>query len=439
MKQVLVLGAGMVVKPLVRYLQEHGFKVIVASRTVSKAQALLDDKYPGEAIAWTVDQMDKLDEMVRDTDLSVSLLPYAYHATVMDVALKYKKPVVTTSYINPEMKKRDGLAREAGVLFLNEIGLDPGIDHMSAMKMMNAIKDRGGKVVSFKSYCGALPSPAAADNPFKYKFAWSPTGVVLAAKNTGRFYWNKKEVNVKSIDLFKEIHEIEVPKVGTLVSYPNRDSLPYIDMYDLDKDIETMFRGTLRYPGWCEVWDAFHKLNLLDQNKESINGNCYKNFLAQRIGGSTDTIKNDLKNYLNLPENSKVVDSIEWLGLLDEKTIQLENETAFDLLCGLLHEKLVYADGERDASIMHHEITGEFENGQREVYIADLVDYGVIGEETSVARTVALPAAIGVRMILEGKITLTGVHAPMLPEIYEPVLKELEEVGIRFEERIEKL
>ncbi len=439
MKHVLVLGAGMVAQPLVRYLQEHNYKVIIASRTVSKAEALLNEKFPGEAIAWTVDKVDELDKMIAKADLTVSLLPYAHHITVVDIALKYRKPVVTTSYVSEKMLERDAKAKEAGVIILNEIGLDPGIDHMSAMKMMDAIKNRGGRIVSFKSYCGALPAKEAADNPFKYKFAWSPFGVVQAAKNNGHFYWEGKEVSVEGKDLFKETHQIEVPDIGTLECYPNRDSIPYIDVYNLDKEIETMFRGTLRYVGWCEVWDAFHMLNLLDQTKNGLNGLTHAEFMAKLVNGSVSTIKDDVAKFLKVGLDSEVMKNSEWLGLFDDAKIELENESSFDVLCSLLHKKLVYKDGERDAAIMHHEITGEFEDGSREVYIADLVDYGEIGIETSVARTVALPAAISVRMILEGEINIKGVHIPVLPEIYEPVLRELEEVGIKFAEHIEKI
>ncbi len=439
MKRILVLGAGMVALPLVRYLQQHNYYVVVASRTVSKAEAILDATLAGEAVSWTTAEMDKLDAMVKDADLVVSLLPYKYHVSVVDLALKYTKPVVTTSYISAEMNERDAKAKEAGVMILNETGLDPGIDHMSAMKMMDEIREKGGEIISFKSYCGALPAPEFADNPFKYKFAWSPTGVVLAAKNNAHFYWDGKEINVKAVDLFKNVHKIEVPKVGTLEAYPNRDAIPYIDLYNLPSEIKTMYRGTLRYEGWCETWDSFHALNLLDQNEQKIDGLTHKEFTAKLVNGSADTVKEDVAKFLNIAVDSEIIKKFDWLGLFSDAKIDADKRTAFDVLAGLLHKKLVYQDGEKDASIMHHEIIGQYPDGSKELYIADLLDLGVIGDITSVAKTVALPAAIASRMILEGEITLTGVHAPVLKGIYEPILRELETAGIKFTERIEKI
>ncbi|HIC98666.1 MAG TPA: saccharopine dehydrogenase, partial [Pyrodictiaceae archaeon] len=187
MKKVLVLGAGLVSKPMVDYLLNKDLKVLVASRTLSKAEKLVGDHPNGEARQWVVEDKEELKNMVKDADIVVSLLPYAYHVGVANICLEYKKPLVTTSYVSDEMKELNQRARDAGVILLNEIGLDPGIDHMSAMETIHRVKREGGKVVSFRSLCGALPAPEASDNPFRYKFSWSPKGVALAARNSARY------------------------------------------------------------------------------------------------------------------------------------------------------------------------------------------------------------------------------------------------------------
>lgn len=432
MGHILVLGAGMVARPLVRYLLEGGHEVTVASRTLSKAERLVEGFTKGHALQWTVDDEPKLRQLVQKADIVVSLLPYVYHVKVANICLDYRKHMVTTSYVSPDMQSLDNDAKSKNIILLNEIGLDPGIDHMSAMRMINKVKSNGGKVISFRSYCGALPAPEAADNPFKYKFSWSPRGVVLAARNSARYMVDGKEVNVPAELLFTHCSKINIKGVGELEVYPNRDSIPYIDKYSIHT-VRTMLRGTLRYPGWCKLWYSIGRLGLLDDKQLSVKGLTYRKFMQQLLNTESDDIRKAVADYLGLDLHDEVLDKLEWVGLFADDPIPLDIGAALDVLTQRLLDKLQYKEGERDMVVMYHEVIAEY-HGKTEKLTSTLIDYGTIGNDTAVARTVALPAAIGVKLILEGKIKLTGVQIPVVPEIYEPVLQELETLGIKLEE-----
>lgn len=440
MSQVLVLGAGLVARPLVQYLLDQpDFQVTVASRTVEKAGALIGDRPNGRALAFDIErEPERLDDLVAQADLAVSMLPYIHHLQVAQACLRYRRHLVTTSYVKDEMRALDGAARQAGVLFLNEIGLDPGIDHMSAMRIIDRVHANGGQVVSFRSYCGGLPAPEANTNPFGYKFSWSPRGVLLAGRNDARYLEDGQVVEVPNRRLFATRHTVPVEGVGDLEAYPNRDSLPYIQLYGIP-EARTMYRGTLRYPGWCETWQKFVELGLLDlTEREDLVGMTYRQLLAHLIGRpETSDLRRDLAVHLNLPEDSPVLDRFEWLGLLSDDPLPPQR-TILDVLAVRMQERLQYAPGERDMVVLLHDFVAEYPD-RRERIRSWLVDFGIPHGDTAMARTVGLPAAIATRLILQGVIRLTGVHIPVLPAIYEPVLAELEERGIRVEERAEPL
>ncbi len=424
----------MVVKPMVEYLFEHGYQVTVASRTKSKADKLTGGHPHGQSVGWTTDDTEALDAMVASHDLTVSLLPYAYHVMVAKTCLKHGKNMVTTSYVKPEMEALDGEARDAGLLFLNEIGVDPGIDHMSAMQIIHHIQDKGGRVVKFFSLTGALPAPEAAGNPFRYKFSWSPKGVVMAGNNDGRFLIDGKERYVPTEELFRVTFSIDFPGVGTLDVYPNRDSIQYIDIYDIG-GIDTIFRGTLRYPGWCEIMDAMKRMKLITYDKMDLRGKSYAGMVASLIGEkNADGIRGKVAAFLGLPEDHHVPEALAWLGLFDDKPVGRDEDSPFEVTSDLMIEKMMLKPEERDMIAMQHSFLAEYPDGSREVIHSRMLDFGTLQTNTAVARTVALPAAIAVRMILEGKIKVTGVYRPVIPEIYKPVLQELENTGIKFTE-----
>ena len=434
--KVLLLGAGLVSKPLVTYLLKHGFHVTVASRTVEKAEALIEGHHNGKAVKWVVEQEDKLKEMIKENDIAISLLPYIYHVQVAKVCLEFGKHLVTTSYVKEEMKALDKEAKEKGLLFLNEVGLDPGIDHMSAMKLIHDIWNKGGKVISFESFCGALPAPDSADNPLKYKFSWSPRGVLLAGRNSAKYIKEGKTINIKPDNLFDDHHSFEVKGIGDMEYYPNRDSVSYIDIYKLD-GISTMFRGTIRYPGWSELMSVVSKSGWLSLEKIETSGKSYRDITAEITSIDKDKLESELLRKYNAEGKTQIIDKIKWMGLLSEDKIDKGNIAPIDILTDLLLSKMYYKKGERDMVILNHKIVGEFKEG-RKLYTSLMIDYGVEGEETSVARTVALPAAIATRMILEDKIKIRGVHIPVQEDIYTPILNELENIGIKFEEKIEE-
>ena len=436
MKKILVLGAGLVSGPLVHYLLDQDeFEVTVASRTVEKAQALVGDAANGIAKRVDVSDEESLENLIAQADLSISLLPYVYHPLVAKLCVKHKKQMVTASYVKDEMRALDEDAKRAGVILLNEIGVDPGIDHMSAMKVIDHIRNNGGELVSFSSYCGGLPAPDANDNPFGYKFSWSPRGVVLAGKNPARFLKDGEIVDIPGEELFANHWPVEIEGFGTLEGYPNRDSLPYIDTYGIH-GVKTMFRGTLRYPGWCETLKKISELGLLDETeRDDLEGLSLAQVTAKLIGSSGD-LKADVAAHLQIDAGSFVISNLEWLGLFSDDPIPAGAKSPLDVLAGRMLEKMQYAPGERDMLVMQHEFVAKYPD-RTEKTTSTMIDYGIPNGDTSMSRTVGLPAAIATRLILEGKIALTGVQVPVMPEIYEPVLAELESMGIKFTEKTE--
>lgn len=434
MKKVLILGAGMVVKPIVTYLLTNEFAVTVATRTRSKADAMIGGHPNGTSLTWTVDQEDKLDELVRDHDLTVSLLPYAYHVMVAEKCIAHGKNMVTTSYVKPAMKALDQKAKDAGIVILNELGLDPGIDHMSAMRIIDNVHDRGGKIEEFYSLCGALPAPEACDNPFNYKFSWSPKGVVMASNNDGHYLRHGKEIYVEPIDLFKDPFIVDFPDVGELEVYPNRDSFPYIELYGVP-ETSTMFRGTFRHKGWCESLDAIKRLNLITDEKKDFTGKTYADMVAMMIGEESSVdIRKKAADYLGISVSSYAIEAIDWLGLFDDLAMGRQEDTPFEITSDVMIKKMEMHPDERDMVVMQHTFLASYPDGKKEVIKSRMLDFGTLATDTAVARTVALPAAVGVEMILQDKIDAKGVHIPVIPEIYNPVLDRLEDLNIKMVE-----
>ena len=434
MKKVLILGAGMVVKPIVKHLLGKGMQVTVASRTKSKAEEIIGGNPNGIAVAWTVDNQPMLESMISSHDLTVSLLPYIHHVMVAKHCIRFKKNMVTTSYVKPEMQALDAEARAAGIIILNELGLDPGIDHMSAMRIIDTVHSKGGKIEEFYSICGALPAPEAATNPFKYKFSWSPKGVVMAGNNDAKYLRHGKEVDVPTQDLFKKPFQVSFPEVGQLEVYPNRDSIAYIDIYGIP-EAKTMFRGTFRFKGWCETIDAMKELKLISYDKIDMTGKTYAGFMAMQIGASdVENIKQKVSAYLGLSVKDYALNAMEWLGLFENAPMHRTIESPFEVTSDLMIAKMELGREERDMVVLQHTFLATYPGGKQEIVRSRMLDFGTLATDTSIARTVALPAAIGVEMILKGDITVKGVFRPVIPEIYVPVLNALEKLGIRMEE-----
>ncbi len=434
MKRILCLGAGLVARPYVQYLCKQGYHVTVASRTKEKAERLIQGCENAKAVTFNIAKDDELlEELTAETDLVCSLLPYTFHVKAAKVAIKHKKHFCTTSYISDEMQALDKKAKEANVLLLNECGVDPGIDHMSAMKIIDEVHDEGGNIVRFTSFTGGLPAPEANDNPFGYKLSWSPRGVLLAGRNDAHFLRDGQKVTIPGPELFDNCEKMTVPSMGEFEGYPNRDSLSYINIYDI-QETNTMLRGTFRNIGWCRTLKKIADLGLLSLDEHNLSDLTYAEMMRRLVPTDKEDIKEAIANHLEIATSDSVISRLEWLGLFSDEKIPQDTTTYLDALCLLFEEKLQYAPSERDMIVMHHEFIAEFPD-RKEKITSTMIDYGIPNGDSSMSRTVALPVAIASHMILEGEITVTGVHRPITSDIYEPILKELESLGISLKEK----
>lgn len=438
MKKVLILGAGLVARPLVRYLLEKpDIEVVVASRTVSKAIKLIDNHPDGVAKELNLKNEEGLKEEISKADLVISMVPYSFHPKVAKYCIDFKKHMVTTSYVSEVMKSLDAEAKKAGILILNEVGLDPGIDHMEAMRIIHEVEEKGGEITSFISYCGGLPAPEANTNPFGYKFSWSPIGVLLAGKNSAQYLKDGQQVFIPSEKLFENYSIIPIEGLGDFEGYPNRNSLPYIDLYNI-QSTKTMLRGTLRNLGWCDTLKKIVELGLLDEEEKNWSGLTYAEFTRGWLNEPEETdLKKALALHLNLREDSGVIRRLEWLGLLSDDALPIEKGSALDILGAKMLEKLQYEKSERDMIILQHSFEASYPDGKEEKVTSTLIDFGIPDGDSSMARTVGLPPAIGTKLILEGKIKERGVHIPVSPDIYIPILEELKHLDISFKEKRE--
>lgn len=427
MANALVLGAGLVSGPLVRYLLDRGHHVTVASRTVEKAERVIGGNERGKPVKFNIAEDPGLQTLVDEHDITVSLLPYTHHVEVAKACIKAGKPMVTTSYVSEPMKALDEEAREAGVVLLNEMGLDPGIDHMEAQRVIDEIKEKGGSIDEFISYCGGLPAPEANTNPWGYKFSWSPKGVVLASRNSARFKRGGEIVEIPGKELFANYEMIDIDGLGTFEGYPNRDSVPYADIYGIG-DTKTILRGTLRNIGWCDTWKGLHDTGILEDVKPS--GGTFSEMMSELLPENGD-LGDRIGRSISTRNNEVAVSNFEWLGLLSDHEL-LDRDSTVDALSKLLEEKLQYGKDERDMIILQHTFHAVMPDGP-EVTKCTMIDYGIPGGDSAMSRTVGLPAAIGTDMILSGELDgLTGVHIPTHPKIYKPALERLREMGIEF-------
>ena len=324
-------------------------------------------------------------------------------------------------------------AVKAGVILLNEIGVDPGIDHMSAMRIIDHVHDKGGEIEEFYSLCGALPAPEAATNPLGYKFSWSPKGVVLASRNNAQYLKKGKKIEIEPVNLFKDRFGMDFPNVGKLEVYPNRDSISYIDIYGIP-GTKTMYRGTFRFPGWCETLDLMKSINMLDDEVKDHTGMTWSAFVAERAGlggGDTRTL---LAKKAGIEINSRALEAFAFLGFFDNEPMGYGKTSPFEISSDRMIARMMLGNDERDMVVMQHIFVAKWKDGSREVIKSSMLDHGTLSADTAVARTVALPAAVGVEMVLKGDITEKGVHIPVIPGIYNPILDALEEMGVRMVE-----
>ncbi len=439
MHRILVLGAGMVAGPLVRDLLGHGHRLTVTSLELAEAQRLIGGHAAGTAR--TVDLADEaaLDELVGDHDLVISMVPYQFHPLVGRHCLARGRHLVTASYVGPEMAALDEPARAAGLVFLNEMGLDPGIDHMSAMRVIDDVQARGGVITSFRSYCGGLPAPEADDNPLGYKFSWAPRGVLMASRNGATYLQDGREVRTAPERLFRDMRLVAVPGAGDFEAYPNRDSLAYRGIYGLDAGLRTLQRGTLRNIGWCDTMFHLRRVGLLDIEPQACAGLTRGAFVRRLLGVEPhEDIRTAAARAMGLCPEAQPPANLAWLGLDAERPLGADTMAPLDVLAEAMLEKLAYAPGERDMVVLFHEFQAEFAaEGRSERITSTLVAHGEPGGDSAMARTVSLPAAIAARSILAGGVARRGVLRPVHPEIYGPCLDELAGLGIVCSEETE--
>eukprot|EP00732_Lithocolla_globosa_P004114 Lithocolla_globosa_v1_NODE_3626_length_1621_cov_8.644955.p1 type:complete len:472 gc:universal NODE_3626_length_1621_cov_8.644955:1575-160(-) len=442
-RNVLVLGSGYVVAPCVEYLLRNKENhVTVASGHLANAVAL-KKKLGGknvEAKEFDVKKQEDVDNLVKDCELVVSLIPWTYHANVIKAAIKFKKNVVTTSYLSPAMKELDAEAQEAGIFVLNEVGLDPGIDHFYALKTINEVHEQEGKVLSFLSYCGGLPAPEASNNPLGYKFSWSPRGVLLALCSTAKFLEDGKVVEIPGADLMKSAKPIPIYPAFAFEGYANRDSTPYDERYKIP-ECQTILRGTLRYAGNPSFMQAIIDCGFLNQEpREYLSATAtpiaWKKVFAHVLGCDEDSSQEVLekkiieKTKISGETESRILKGFKWLGLFSEQPAP-QKDTFLDSLATQLQSKMEYKEGERDMVMLQHKFEVELKDGTKETRTSTLLDYGIPNGTTSMAKLVGTPCGVAVQLVLNGEWEgKKGIFAPMTKDIYEPIMKVLEDENI---------
>jgi len=434
-QKIFIIGAGRSASSLIKYLidesVENDFEIKVGDRDLSLVEDKIGTHDRASAISFDVFNDAQRIEEIQKADIVISMLPASLHFKVAQDCVKYKKNLVTASYVSEEIQSLDAQAKENGVLLLNEIGLDPGIDHMSAMKIINEIKAKGGELKSFKSYCGGLVAPESVSSPWQYKFTWNPRNVVLAGQGTAQYIRNGKYKYIPYHRLFKRTESISILQQGKFEAYANRDSLSYREVYGL-KNIPTLLRGTLRRPGYCESWDLFVELGMTDDSYQmDVSGMTYHDFLNSFMREANNTSQEHLKSHFGISET--VLTKFDWLGFFGDTKIELQMATPAQVLQNILESKWTLGVNDKDMVVMQHQFVYELEGSEHELH-SSFVTFGEDQTYTGMAKTVGLPVGVATKLILKGVIKGEGVKVPVSEEIYNPVLAELEKFGIEFTE-----
>jgi len=442
MKKVAIVGAGLMTQPLVDYFIDNcGYQVIVVNRTLAKAEKVVEGKIAGTAVEWLNNDPDILDNVIREVDIAISMVPKPIHIHVAKSCLRNSKNMLTTAYEIPELLALKDDFEEKGLLILNELGEVPGIDHFGTQMVLDEIKEEGGRVISLNSYGSGLPSFESNNNPMGYKFSWDPRTVFVAAQTAAAYIKNGKKIEVPGDKLFEHFWYVDIDDLGTFESYPNKDVEKYVKPFGLDDDV-SFYRGLLRFSGYCNHMKNVISLGLLKNDQvKSFGDQTYRKFIASLINETkTNDLENKVCNYLNVESNADVVHRLKWLGFFDDKQINITNGTNLDVLLDLMLKKMSYLPHEKDMIILHIDVLAEFPGGRREKRLATMVVKGIPHGASAMSRAVALPPAISAKLIVEGKIKATGVlMPPTLPELYKPVLDELKTFDFEFKRKTIKL
>jgi len=439
MKKVAIVGAGWMTKPLVDYLMERcGYFVIVANRTPSKAEDVIAGRSGGKAVRWSTDEPRILDEVVREADLAISMVPKPVHIHVARACLRHGKHMLTTAYEIPELVALDEEARQKGVLILNELGEVPGMDHMGTQMVLDEIRQEEGRVIRLNSYGSGLPAFEFNRNPMGYKFSWDPRTVFAAAQTPGAYLEKGKKIEVPGDKLFEHFWLVDIEGLGTFESYPNKDVEKYVEPFGLDRENVSFYRGLLRFSGYCNNMRHMLALGLFDSERErSFEGMSYRQLMASLVGAApTGDVESAVAQYLGLDSLADIIHRLNWLGLFEDRSIAISKGTCLDVLLGQMLARMSYEPHERDMILLHVDALAEFPGGRRERRLATMRVEGIPNGESAMSRAVALPAAIAARLVLEGEIQASGARMPPnLPELHKPVLEELATFGYEFKRR----
>lgn len=435
-KSILVLGAGRSSSALITYLLNHAsvgnWHVVVGDFNINSAHDRIGNSENGTAIRFDIEETTLCTQVIASCDIVISLLPASFHPKVARHCLALKKHLFNASYISDEMNTFHGEAKSKNLLFLNECGLDPGIDHMSAMEVIDRIKDRGGEVLSFESFAGGLIAPETApDNPWRYKFTWNPRNVVMAGQGVAKFLQEGQYKFIPYQQLFTRTTYVHIPGYGDFEGYANRDSLKYLNTYGL-KGVKTMLRGTLRNGGFCSAWNILVQLGCTDDTyrMEGVNKMTHRDFINTFLPYDDELmVEEKLITRFGLDKSGGEVNKLRWSGLFDDDMIGLEEGTPAQILEHILNKKWMLAPVDKDMVVMWHRFVYKLNQQTREIQSYVLMQ-GDDAVNTAMAKGVGLPLAIAAKLFLEGKINQTGVCIPVDKELYMPILNELKGMGI---------
>jgi len=442
-KNILLLGAGRSTACLIQYLLNESEKENWHITLVEQNTEFAASKTNGHKNV-TILSLDIVDdhqrkELISKSDIVISMLPVRFHLLVIEDCILLKKNMVTASYISPEIEAKNKSAKEAGVTIMMEIGVDPGIDHMSAMKIIDEIREDGGEMLLFESFTGGLVAPECDDNPWNYKFTWNPRNVVLAGQGSAaKFIQEGKYKYIPYHRLFRRTEFIDIEGFGKFEGYANRDSLNYRSVYGLD-DIPTIYRGTLRKPGFSRSWDLFVKLGATDDSyiMEGSKDMTHREFINSFLAYDThNSVELKLRHYFNIPQDDPILEKFEWLDIFATIPIGItEDKTPAQILQIILEKKWTLKETDKDMIVMWHKMGWKTAEGETKMLTSSMVVKGEDRTYTSMAKTVGLPVAIATKMILNGTINEPGIQRPISKKIYEPILEELKSFGISFVEK----
>lgn len=442
MKRILVIGAGRSCTSLIKYFldnsDEQGWQITVADISKELCDRKVNGHSNGTSLLFDVKNDELRQKAIQEHDHVVSMLPAHMHVEVAKDCIRFKKNMSTASYISPEMKALNDDAVEAGITIMNEIGVDPGIDHISAMRVLDEIREKGGTIHQFESFTGGLLAPESENEPWNYKFTWNPRNVVLAGQGGAvKFLQENKFKYIPYHRVFRRTEFIEIEGVGRFEGYANRDSLSYREVYGLE-DVETIYRGTLRRPGYCRSWNVFVMIGatddsyVLEGSKDMTHREFINTFLPYH---PTDSVELKLAHYLSIPQDMDVLDRLAAAGVFTDEKIGLESDASPAFILETILKKVWTLDPEdKDMIVMWHKF-GYTLNGVKCKLESSMVCIGDDMENTAMAKTVGLPLAIATRMMINGRISQKGVIMPLKPEAYNSILDELAENGIRFSEK----